>query len=54
MLQMLNHSGKLALSRAPGFTSKAYFETAKEYIIDGELEILASNGIFPSSEIAKL
>lgn len=51
---MLNHSGKPALSRPPGFISKTYFKTAKEYIIAGELEILASNGMFPSSQIAKL
>lgn len=54
MLQMLNHSGKTVLSRAPGFTSKTYFKTAEEYIIAGELKILASNGMFPSSEIAEL
>lgn len=54
MLQLLNHSGKSALSRASGFTSKTYFNTVKEYIIAGELKILASNGMFPPSEIAEL
>jgi len=54
MLQILNCAGKSRLSRAPGFTSGTFLKAAKECIIAGELESLASDSLFPSFKTAKL